>query len=186
MDNCGCGPDTGVRLKPYAGLSKTRLVDLLNSVNGSSKILGTDFNISGPLASTEFPGRNTKVSVTVLKDTKYVTPQDVFYTRLNLSVLGKLPKGFVKPVFIPNLPFTIHELLPEINEALGIDLITNEVSNVTYNTKMSTYRITIRETISHAWVGYYEFNASFIEDLIELRCAIKNQIMEGFTYNPVL
>lgn len=172
-----------MRITPYSGTSLQRLIELLNRENAVSYVHGTDFTIGLPLGYTDSEGRNTRVLLTVKKPGK-LTPQEVFYRRLNISVLNKLPAGYIKNVYVPKLPFTIHEILPNINEALGLDLTTSEVVNTSYSVRQSKYKLTIRETASLAWIGNFDFPVTFVKELISLPSVVVNRHLSGFKYTP--
>lgn len=129
-------------IKPYKGLSNDRLTDLINSDNGTTLVEGVDFNYGPVTESAGTGGRNTAIEL-IPTDTTQYTSSVVRYTRLPIHVMGLLPEGEVDSVEISELPFTIHQILPKINEALGLDLTPDEVLNTTHTQRHSVYPLTI-------------------------------------------
>lgn len=140
---------------PYKGTSVARLVALMNETNGTNYQIGIDFEISD-LANTTGAGfRNSQFRVT--PTSSEYEEQTMRFRRLSLSVLNEVPQNTIRPVVIPQVPFTIHEILPEINDALGLDLTPEEVLNTEYTETQGYYRLQIAGPFaSLAWLesGY--------------------------------
>ncbi len=149
-------------VKPYKGLSRNRLTALINEVNGKGRVENVDFTYGLPRAELGPNGENTAVTLTPVPGTSYEGPQDIHYTRLPISVVGELPYNVIEPAFLPTVPFSIKNVLPEINRALGLDLTPDEVVDRQYNAHQSTYILTINESRSLAWVGSIEFQATTV------------------------
>lgn len=146
-------------LEPYNGLSKDRLVALINEHNNSSLVEGVDFTF-GKIVTIYTPEYNTRVRIKPTDTGQYVE-QDVFYNRLDISALTRLPPGTIKHVQITQLPFTIHGILPAINEALGLNLTTAEVFDSIHTVEQETYTLQVRSN-QLAWMpSSYEFTADF-------------------------
>lgn len=168
---------------PYVGLSPSRLTELINQDNNSNLQLGVDFTFGAPSGYSDAQGRNTQVTMTPVPGTNWPKPETVHYTRLALTILNDLPVGWVQPVAIPNIPFTLANLLDRINVALGINLTQDEIVNTVYTTPQSSYRLPINESISLAWIDSdYEFPASLPGGDIPLAQAITNNVLNGLTY----
>lgn len=168
---------------PYVGLSPSRLTDLINEDNASNLQLGVDFTFGPPSPYSDAQGRNTQVTMTPVPGTNWPRPETIHYTRLALTILNDLPVGWVQPVAIPSVPFTLANLLDAINEALGINLGQDEIVNTVYTTPQSSYRLPINESISLAWIDSdYTFKASFAGGAIPLAEAIQNNVLNGLTY----
>lgn len=146
-------------LEPYKGLSQTRLVDLINTHNESELIVPSDFTF-GKIVTIYTPQYNTRVRIKP-QDTGTYVEQDVFYNRLDISVLNNLPPGTIKHVAITQLPFTIHGILPAINTALGLNLTTAEVFDAEYTEQKPKYTLQVRSN-QLAWMpSSFEFTADF-------------------------
>lgn len=170
-------------VKPYSGLSTTRLTNLINKDNGTKLRLGRDFTF-GPIASyNDANGRNTRVTLTPTIGSPYLAPQEVHYWRLGLDALTRLPAGSLGRVQIQELPFSIHDLLPQINTALGLDLTADEVENTVHSVQQAKYRITIKPNASYAWLpSYFDFDADIVNIDPDLGSVILNTLLPGFDY----
>jgi len=170
------------KTNPYAGLSGKRLEALIRAKNDPNLTAGVDYTYGLPQAYSDSEGRNTKVTLTPVNHNRYGSPQDVFYHRLDLAVLGNLPPGYIRPVYIPNYPFSIHDVLPKINHYLGLNLTTDEVENTTYFTEQDTYRLKAVESNSLAWIGSYQFAVHFSWDGIPLEEVVLSTELNGYFY----
>jgi hypothetical protein len=120
--------------------------------------------------------------------------QYVFYNRLSMSALERLPTGELVDVSINYLPFTIHGILDEINLALGLALLPHEVFNDAFFTDQYSYRLRLTEQ-SLAWLpGSYDFqaivdiqqgNVRFLETgEIRIEENLDNRLMEDDIITP--
>lgn len=151
-------------VKPYGGSSRQRLTDLINSANKSQLIEGVDFEYGDLQSFSPHPGTNTKVTLRSLRTDK--VDADVFYTRLGIDVLANLPPSLLQKVHLPEPPFSIHDVLDEINRALGLDLEPDEVVNLRYTTPQESYTLRIAPNRSLAWRdSQYLFKAEHAKDL---------------------
>lgn len=145
---------------PYKGESVARLVALMNETNGTNYAIDTDFTIStlGPTTGSDF--RNSQFLVT--PTSSEFEEQTLRFRRLSLSILNEVPQDTIRPVTIPQVPFSIHEILPEINDALGLDLTPDEVLDTEYTEFLGYYRLQIAgPRASFAWLeSGYTFIAS--------------------------
>lgn len=171
-------------LKPYGGLSNDRLTAIVNADNpGTAVQEGVDFTYGEPRTYADSLGRNTAVTLTPVAGTHYTESQDIHYWRLPISVLGLLPAGFVQPVVIESLPFSIHASLAAINEALGVDLTPDEVEDVTYSEEQATYTLTAIGANSLAWIdSTFEFQIQLPGADIPLSSVIVNRALSGLVY----
>lgn len=168
---------------PYAGSSAQRLTDLINSDNDTTLQLGVDFTFGAPSAYVDASARNTKVTMTPVPGTPWPKPEVIHYTRLALTVLDDLPVGWVKPVLISNMPFTLSDMLAAINEALGLNLTPDEIVNTVFSTVQDSYRLPINNNVSLAWIdSAFTFKPAWPSGLIPLAWAIKNTVLNGLTY----
>lgn len=146
-------------VQPYKGTSVNRLVALINTQAEVALVLGTDFTF-GKLTTLSHPRYNTRIRIKPVDQGQYVE-QDVFYTRLSLQAIGRLPAESRPAVIIRQLPFTIHQILPDINITLGLDLTPEEVFDTRFTTREDTYRLQVRSGASVAWApSYYDFAAN--------------------------
>lgn len=170
------------RIKPYSGTSHDRLVEMINQDNDSNLQEGVDFTIGAPsLYSDGTTFRNTTVTLTPAPGTTYQGPQDIFFRRLNFNVLQDLPPLFVDLVELQDVPFSIVDILPQINEGLGLDLVAEDVINTTYDTKRSTYILTAAAE-SLAWVGSVAFKVHFAGDDYPLPDVVVVTQLSGLVY----
>lgn len=152
-------------MKPYGGTSLNRLVEMINKDNNTSLEYVTDFTFETLYPKNTPGGRNTAIKL-VPADPRFRTTE-MRYRRLSLEVLRYLPAEFIKKVPIASLPFKIHDILDDINIALGLDLLPEEVLNKEYNTPQLRYDLTIvGPTASHAWLEStyaFEVDAPFLD-----------------------
>lgn len=168
---------------PYAGLSPQRLTDLINTDNDTTLQLGVDFTFGAPSTYTDSSGRNTKITMTPVAGTNWPKAETIHYTRLALTVLDDLPVGWVKPVLIPSVPFTLSDMLSSINEALGLNLTADEIVNTVYRQAQTSYRLPINNAVSLGWIDSdFEFEAEYPGGAIPLASAIVNPTLNGLTY----
>lgn len=172
------------RLTPYSGLSAQRLTAMINQDNRSSLRLGIDFTLGLP-QEFEGEGRNTQVVMTPVPGTRYKGPETVYYKRLALDALNRLPEGSVLPVEIPQGPFWIHDILPQINEGLGLNLTAEEVVNQYHEEEFPSYPLRIDSSKSLAWVDF-EFTFVVVRKQspvdIPLTEVIPNNYLSGLEY----
>lgn len=146
------------RLMPYAGTSHDRLTELIKTSQPKPLPQGVRFVFRNVVEIPSQAEGDTRVSVTpYLQDIPKVE-QQVLYYRLPIDVLHELPEGSVLPIENIVWPTTLHEILPILNEALGLDLLPTEVENYAINEK--PVRITLRILPGNlAWIpGPYYFN----------------------------
>lgn len=173
-------------LKPYGGSSIARLTALINKDNSSQIQYGVDFTFTLPASNFEKPGKDTKIYV-LPKPSKlyYDDPIPIYYKRLSLTALERLPEGMVRSVFIPKVPFTIHEILPQINDALGIAITAKEVVDEEHVEVLPRYPLRIADGLSVAWIDSdYAFPAVHDRTEIELSTIITTTSLSGLTYLP--
>ncbi len=171
--------------KPYGGTSAARLTALVNVMNASSLVYGLDITFNGPVVYTGegHENHNTQVSVIPLRNVGRYSAADVFYDRLPITALNQLPEGFINPVEIHSVPFSVHGILPRINAALGLDLMPGEVENVTYEEFQDSFTLTIKEG-SLGWLPS-AIDVAAIEVLdVPLSSIITVTTLNGLVYNP--
>jgi hypothetical protein len=168
---------------PYAGASDQRLADLINQDNQTALQLGVDFTFGPPFPYTDTQGRNTQITLFPVPGKMWPGPVTVHYTRMPLTVLNDLPPGYVSPVTIPLMPFTLYDIMDQINEALGLNLSTDEVVNVLYQNEQPFYRLPIKNSSSLAWIDSdYEFEAVFPNEDIPLSSVVTTTMLSGLVY----
>lgn len=145
--------------KPYAGTSRSRLTLMLNLANGVNRVENVDFTYGNPVVEIDLPhGKNTSVVITPVAGTLFRGPVKLHYDRLSINILDSLPAGSIRPAVIPTAPFWMRQHLDEINAALGLDLLPDEVVNDYVTSTASRYRLRIDGTKSHAWIeSHYDF-----------------------------
>lgn len=151
-------------VKPYEGTDRDRLTALINNTNETTWQEGVDFEYGTAINPSTVDGANTSVWLR----SKLTNYRDaiIHYERLDIGVLSLLPPQFLNTVLIDKLPFEIHEILEDINSALGLTLSTDEVVNTKFHNKRGSYPLNIVDGKSYAWLpSMYEFIAEFIIDL---------------------
>lgn len=157
-------------IKPYAGKSNDRLTTLINADNRLiaeeageeyvDLVEGVDFTYGIMAAAVGPGGRNTKIEI-IPTDLDNFTTSTPGYTRLSIDTLSQLPEDYTDPLEILTYPFSIHDILDEINAALGLDLTPEEVVNTVINTPAMRHPLTINAT-SVAWIAStYNFRTTF-------------------------
>lgn len=174
------------RPRPYGGTSLERLVTLLNNSNGTAYLSGHDFTLSAPSYFADPAGVNTRnTKITVYPDRTHndrLQDQELHYWRLPINVVGKLPRTALRAVYIDKIPFTTHEMLERINEALGLDLVPEEVTDDIHSIQQTHYTLNIDEAVSLAWLGNYDFRARHPGEKIDLADALYEQSLSGFGF----
>ena len=169
--------------KPYGGTSAARLTALVNRFNASSLVYGLDITFNAPRSYVGENDANTVVTIVPLRYPGRYSAADVGYTRLPISALDQLPQGFIKPVQIHSVPFSVHGILPRINEALGLDLVPTEVENIVFEESEDFYTLTIKEG-SLCWLpSSVVFSAEHVVD-VSLSSIITVTVLNGLTYRP--
>lgn len=143
--------------KPYIGLSEHRLTDLINAANPTQPPLmdGVDFLYGTPVETT-YSGYNTRVRLK--NQHPNGADRDIYYNRLSLAVLNELPDEFIGTVTTHDVEFYIHDILNEINSALGLTLIPSEVYNTKHSCGEESYPLVIKPQASLAWLGDTSYN----------------------------
>lgn len=137
------------RVKPYQGESSTRLQDLINEKNNTDYLEKREFTF-GEINEIEHPFFNTEVYLKSKRPDLYVS-STVRYQRLPLTVINELPSSELKPVAVPYFPITTHVLIEDINESLGLNLVKEEVVDLSYPTYAKQLPLRINES-SYAWL----------------------------------
>lgn len=154
------------RVKPYGGNSASRLANLIKSANPKLNRPDVSFEFGMPVAvqgwlnTTLFirPIINSSLSKCSNVDPPPALFEEIKYRRLSLDVLKMLPECELLPVDDITLPFSIHEILPQINSALGLDLTPEEVVNHRYENAALTYKLEIVNDANLCWVrSHYMF-----------------------------
>lgn len=147
--------------QPYKGTSKNRLLEMANNDNGTNHKDPEDVQFENVRQNSGPEGRNTAITAIPTDTSKQ--SQVLRYTRLPLSVLYDLSRDQLRPVKIESVPFKIHDILDEINDALGLDLLPEEVTNNEYTEIKGIYTLRISgSTSSIAWTSSsYDFIADF-------------------------
>lgn len=118
------------RIKPYQGTSHARLSQLIRSAQNPPLPGGVSFNFGTPETGARPVPGSTKISVAAQVRARIDPQTTVYYKRLGLDVLNKLPVGEIVPFDPIVFPTTMHAILPQINAGLGLDLSTEEVDDV--------------------------------------------------------
>lgn len=169
------------RIKPYAGTSQTRLSELIRNAQQPPLPTAVQYTFSNLRTGTASVDGATDVTVVASVGPRTDPAIDINYQRLSIDVLSLLPPGFIEEVPVQELPFSIHDILPEINAALGIDLLPEEVVDEVFTEALETYPLTINEPASYAWYSsVYYFKMG--QGDINLSDVITNTIMDGLEY----
>lgn len=146
------------RIKPYQGTSQERLSQLIRDAQQPALASTVSFTFDEPVAVVDSPIGATNIMTTAKAGSRIDPPVNIRYKRLSAEVLWDLPPGELLPFDPVIFPTTVHSILPIINQALGINLIPEEVVNTTIMTiPENGITITITEK-SLAWkAGDYLF-----------------------------
>lgn len=118
------------RIKPYSGTSKERLSHLIRKAQRPALSSTVSFDFKNPVADVASPVHGaTKVMTKAKAGNRVDKAVNINYKRLSAEVLLDLPPGELLPFDPMMFPTTMHAILPQINQALGLDLITDEVVN---------------------------------------------------------
>ena len=174
------------RLRPYSGLSAYRLTAMINKDNRKSLRLGIDFTFGPPAEFEDEEGRNTQVVITPVFGSRFKGPETVYYKRLSLTALNRLPQGSVLSVAVPPGSFWIHDILPRINEGLGLNLSPGEVVNEFFEDELLAYPLRIDSSVSLTWIDS-EFTFVVERETtpvdVPLSEAIPNNYLSGLEYH---
>lgn len=169
---------------PYQGSSAQRLTDLINNDNDTTLVLGSDFTFGPMSVYVDEAGRNTQVALIPGPGTRYKAAT-VHYTRLGIDTLSELPDGSLKAVAVGPTPIVIHDILPQINFALGLTLTVDEVQNNTFGERLDSYDLTIRENASLAWLGStFQFAARHPDEPVPIDEVFLITNLSGLEYIP--
>lgn len=144
------------RIKPYQGTSYERLSTLIRNAQKPALPKSVTFVFESLVG--EVDSEVTSI-VAVAKVNKRVDPAETLqYTRLSLGVLFHLPVGELLPFGQMSFPTTVHAILPLINEALGLNLIPEELEDTELPTiPVNGLPLTVT-SVSLAWLpGTYLF-----------------------------
>lgn len=167
--------------KPYSGFSLPRLTELINIANDANLQEGVDFTFGPPSPYSDSKGRNTKVQITPTNRRR--RKQEIHYKRLPLDVLNQLPDGSTSEVEITALPFNTRQILPKINEALGINLTENEIEDEVFSSKLVAYPLKINSAVSLAWIDSdFKFKAKHTDGLPSLSDMTPFNVLDGFQF----
>lgn len=140
------------RIKPYSGASASRLSTLIRKAQNPPLPEAVTFTFGAPAVGTVPVAGATVVDVTASVNGRQEDPVAVDYKRLSGDALHRLPPGELVPFNPITFPTTMHAILPQINEGLGLNLTTDEVLNVDLpNIPVNGITLTIRPA-SLAWL----------------------------------
>ena len=119
------------RIKPYGGTSKERLSHLIRKAQRPALSSTVSFDFDNPVKDIASPVNGaTKVVTKAKAGNRIDRSVNIGYKRLSAEVLLDLPPGELLPFDPMQFPTTLHAILPQINQALGLDLVTDEVVNI--------------------------------------------------------
>jgi hypothetical protein len=87
------------------------------------------FEFGTPEAGARPVVGSTKIALQAKVRARIDPQTTVYYKRLGLDVLNKLPDGELVPFDPIIFPTTMHAILPQINAGLGLDLSAEEVDD---------------------------------------------------------
>lgn len=171
------------RIMPYAGSSHTRLSELIRRAQNPALPESTSFSFSNlRVGSGNFDG-DTVVTAVATLGSRVDDPIDVTYRRLGINALSMLPPDVLSVVPARPPPFSIHEILPDINEALGLNLTPDEVLDQLFKESKETYPLTIKQAASYAWyASVYNFKMAPLVTDIDLAVVFANPVLDGLEY----
>lgn len=151
------------RIKPYKGTSQARLSQLIRSAQSPALPSNVNFDFGAPTAGSAPVEGSTTVSAEAYSTGRRDQPVDINYKRLSVDALKRLPSGELVPFDPIIFPTSVHAILPQINAALGLDLVTSELEDtVLPSIPVNGLTLTVTEA-SLAWLpGEYFF--SYVPD----------------------
>lgn len=105
--------------------SQSIIVDLINDKNPGLGLTPALLTFGVPAAYSGAESRNTKLTVEAAAGSGYSGDRDLFYNRLDLSVVV----GSKSDVFSLGNAVNISDLIPEINTRYGINLTTDDYTD---------------------------------------------------------
>lgn len=149
------------RIKPYYGTSEARLSALVRSSQPTPLPSSVQFQFGLPKLSDIPVDGATETTANIVVNGVVIESTLINWRRLSLSALTRLPAQEILEVPYRPFPFSIHDILPEINEALGLSLLPSEVENHTFTRRHDTwphlYPLAIKEAASYAWYSSVYF-----------------------------
>lgn len=140
------------RIKPYRGKSKDRLNAMIRATTVPAIPRDISLQISDEIKQEKKDNTNSAVDVQAVMQHSISEPITLRYRRLNVGHLKYLPNGELLPYENIVFPTTVHQILPIINEALGINLHWSEVINdIIESIPPNGLTIRVNEN-SHAWL----------------------------------
>lgn len=115
------------RIKPYLGTSNERLGNLIRRAQQPVMSSQVSFTYGTPLHVEGGEEGRTEVEVVAKYNRRTDAPTMVTYNRLSIDALNRLPAGELVPFDPMSFPTTTHGILPQINEAMGLSLVPDEV-----------------------------------------------------------
>lgn len=140
---------------------KNQLRVIANSENHTTWNEVTDFdfgNMEGGI--TGVPGRNSRIFIHAHRQ-DYID-QWLYYRRIDPATIDdQFAGGQVPNIMIPRDPFTVVSVLDKINEALNLNLTSDDVINDSFQPGMFNYPIRFKST-SLAWLpGTYYLRVEY-------------------------
>lgn len=168
------------RIKPYAGTSFDRLAALISSAQTPPLPNTVHYVFSDMQGSSDPLDGSTEISVVASIGSRVDPAKVVQYERLSIDVLSLLPDGEVEAVPAIEVPFSTHQILGQINAALGIDLLPEEVVDQVFTEQSELYPLTINNN-SLSWLAsVFQFKMSSFD--IDLAVAIPDPVLDGLVY----
>lgn len=135
--------------------SKEKLLALINADNPRplSPLTFADVTFSPAVIATGGP-KNTKVKVSAIPGSGYKGSVNVYYDRLDMSVLGPFS-------FTSETPFTFEEILQMVNEATGQDFVLDDIAEIDCSwMEIGDISLTRLEATDQSleWMGQTELN----------------------------
>ncbi len=147
-----------MRIQPYSGTSVQRLLQLINEKQGTEFTTG-ELSFGLPQKLPSGGAYNTRVLVSPVDHGNF-KQQFIFYNRLSISALTRLPSDEILAVQISGFPFSVHGSLSAINIALGLSLTQDEVEDLTFVSGPGPHSLRIKDGASLAWLpSEYDFMA---------------------------
>lgn len=139
------------RLTPYDGTSHSRLSDLIKKSQEKPLPAEVEFEFSDVRSVTSERHGETLVAVKPSLYGKPAPKQDLRYLRLPLDVIWELPEGSVLPIEDIVYPSTLFDVLPIINQQLGLELTEAELTNYDITERPIMLTLNIKDNCL-AWI----------------------------------
>lgn len=166
----------------YNKPSEVLVYDLIVYANGTA-VPQSDLVFGLPEAFVPYASdplrRDTRVTVSALLYPFARQRGKVVLTYRRLALEQFIPEFEDVPIEVLRLPFTAHQVLPQINARYGLSLSVMDIEDTLFSEASTTYGIKARAE-SLAWQGVLEIETTYIETRLDELIRVTS--LDGFHY----